>query len=109
VKSGAVVRLLTCAAFALATSFLVVVIRFVALQPITALRNFLYLGLPIVSPKWSVVPFAVAFVVSWYATRSPRQHQLPLALGTLAVATTLWWAMAYDPLQSWLLPPVTTK
>ncbi len=94
-------------ALAVGVAILATVVKFVAAQPTSILRNALFLH-PVMVLGWlplGIVP-GVAY---WYVARRRGVMWLFSALLFLALCVVLWNRVQYPPLCSWLLPPVSTK
>ena len=100
-------RLVSCLAAAAAASIVGVTARFVIAQPQGAYREVTYLS------WWAFllwVPAAVVvFAAVWVIARKRSGGVLAVSVSSLVAAALLLILVQYDPIQSWLLPPITYK
>src|SRR5690242_3570750 len=102
-------RIATCVAFAAATPILYLVVRYLLAQPVSVFRTLTYLYVP-----WGAfvlwVPLVVlAFAAAWFFTSKWQRGALVTSFLVLSLSVVLFYGVQYQPLESWLLPPVTVK
>jgi uncharacterized membrane protein len=102
-----VLRMTSALALCLGITVLVRIAAFVIAQSRSVFR-FLFFWHPVV-----LLPFLpggiVAGAIFVLATRKSGRPHLLLSLSVLVVSLALGWAIAHEPLKSWVLPPADVK
>ena len=102
-------RIVTCIAFAGTVPILYLVTRYLVAQPISVFRELIYLYVPWRAFLLWVPLAALAFVAAWIATSRWHRGALTTSLLLLIASVSLFYAVQYQPIESWFLPPATVK
>ena len=82
------------------------IVKFVAAQPTSLLRNIALHPIALLS-NWPVA--VAAGFGAFLALRQPGRRHLVVCASILVLAIIAWWAVARPPVNTWLLPAVGGK